>query len=158
MQFDRVKSATRGITWLVQLARYQSGENQVAADDTVLMVQIERVEAMLVQLGTVHDRSFARREKEILEGLESEDSFEQAHKLLGEMIGFEAGKVEEDGSPDPWWIVGDVCLVFEDHAGVKYTLSIDVKKARQVSSHPDWMQANVAASKQAKFLIVLVTP
>jgi len=46
------------------------------------MAQIERVEAMLVELGTVHDRPFARREKEILEGLESEENFEQAHKDL----------------------------------------------------------------------------
>jgi hypothetical protein len=122
------------------------------------MAQIEKVEGMLAQLGTIHDRSFARREREILEGLESEDNFEQAHKLLGEMVGFDAGKVEEEGSPDPWWIVGDVCLVFEDHAGAKNTSSIDVKKARQVSSHPNWIQANVPASQQARILPVLVTP
>jgi hypothetical protein len=156
--FDRAKSATRGIPWLVRLARYQSGDNKVAADDSVLMEQIERVEAVLVKLGTVHDRSFALREKEILEGLQSEDRFEQAHKLLGGIIGFEAGKIEGEGSPDPWWIVGDVCLVFEDHAGAKDSSSIDVTKARQVSSHPAWMLANVPASKQAKILPVLVTP
>jgi len=158
IQFDRAKSATRGIPWLVRLARYQSDPQNVAEDDTVLMEQIERVEAMLVQLGTVHDRSFALREKDILEGLESERSFEQAHKQLGEIIGFEAGKVEEEGSPDPWWIVGDVCLVFEDHAGAKDSSIIDVKKARQVSSHTAWMHANVPACLQAKILPVLVTP
>ena len=69
IQFDRAKSATCGIPWLVRLARYQSGDNKVAADDTVLMEQIERVEAMLVQLGTVHDRSFALREKGNFGGL-----------------------------------------------------------------------------------------
>ena len=157
-QFDYAKSATRGIPWLVRLARYQSPEKRESAEDAVLMAQIEKIEGILAQLGTVHDRSFAQREKEILEGLESEDSFEQAHKLLGEMIGFDTGKVEEEGSPDPWWIVGDVCLVFEDHAGAKTSSSIDVKKARQVSSHPNWMQANVPASQQAKILAVLVTP
>jgi len=57
--------------------------------------------------------------EEILEGLESEGCFEHAHKLLGEMVGSDANKVEEEESPDPWWIVGDVCLVFEDHAGAK---------------------------------------
>jgi hypothetical protein len=51
-----------------------------------------------------------------------------------------------------------VCLVFEDHAGAKDSSSIDVTKARQVSSHPAWMLANVPASKQAKILPVLVTP
>jgi hypothetical protein len=98
------------------------------------------------------------REKEILDGLESEGKFEQAHKLLGDMLGFDAGKIEEEGSPDPWWIVGDVCLVFEDHAGAKSSSSIDVKKARQASSHPGWMVANVPASKETKILSVIITP
>lgn len=156
--FDYAKSATRGIPWLVRLARYQSERKKEAVEDSILMLQIEKLEEMLAQLGTVHDRSFALREKEILEGLESEEKFEQAHKLLGDMLGFDAGKIEEDGSPDPWWIVGDVCLVFEDHAGAKSSSSIDVKKARQASSHPDWMVANVPASKETKILPVLVTP
>ncbi len=142
----------------MRLARYQPDQSQAAPDDTVLMEQIERVEAILVHLGTVHDRSFALREKEILEGLESVERFEQAHKLLGEMVGFDVGKVEDEGSPDPWWIVGDVCLVFEDHVGAQDGSTLDVKKARQVSSHPDWMQANVPASQKAKILPVLVTP
>lgn len=157
-QFDRAKSATRGIPWLVKLSRYQSADAAAAADDSVLMEQIERVEAMLVQLGTVHDRSFALREKEILDGLGSSDNFEQAHRLLGEMVGFDAGKVEEEGSPDPWWTVGDICFVFEDHAGAKATSVIDVKKARQVSSHVVWMQAKIPATQNCTILPVLVTP
>ena len=48
--------------------------------------------------------------------------------------------------------------MFEDHAGAKDSSAIDVKKARQVSSHPAWMLANVPASNQAKILPVLVTP
>ncbi|MFZ0774205.1 MAG: DEAD/DEAH box helicase [Candidatus Sulfotelmatobacter sp.] len=156
--FDGAKSATHAIQWLVRLARYQSPNVQAEAEDTTLMEQIERVETMLTQLGTVHDRSFAIREKEILEGLESEGTFEQAHKSLGEMLGFEAGKIEDEGSPDPWWIVGEACFVFEDHAGAQENATIDVKKARQVSSHPDWMRANVPASREARIVAVLVTP
>lgn len=99
-----------------------------------------------------------RSEKQILEGLASKDEFEQAHRLLGETIGFQAGKVEAEGSPDPWWIAGDVCSVFEDNAGAGEDSIIDVTKARQVSSHPKWMRANVEASSRAKILPVLVTP
>ena len=47
-----------------------------------------------------HGKNDAGEGVGILEGLESEDSFEQAHKMLGEMIGFDAGKIEDDGSPD----------------------------------------------------------
>lgn len=158
VQFDCAKRAASGIPWLVRLARYQSDKPGVGADNAVLMEQVERVESVLAQLGTVHDRSFAKREKEILEGLASKDNFEQAHKLLGEIVGFNAGKIEQEGSPDPWWIAGNLCFVFEDHAGAHEDSALDATKARQASSHPAWMRANVEASVTAEILPVLVTP
>jgi hypothetical protein len=157
LHFDAAKDAASGIAWLVRLSRYQSGHATVVGEDIALLEQIERVEAVLEQLGTVHDRSFVRREKQILQGLASKDEFEEAHKLLGETVGFQAGKVEAEGSPDPWWIAGDVCFVFEDHACGGEDPIIDVTKARQVSSHPKWMRANVEASSKARILPVLVT-
>ena len=84
--------------------------------------------------------------------------FEEAHKLLGEILGFTADNVETEGAPDPWWIIGTVCFVFEDHAGAQHTSALDVTKARQVYSHPGWMKANVEASAAADILPVLVTP
>lgn len=157
LHFDAAKDAASGIAWLVRLSRYQSGHATVVGEDIALLEQIERVEAVLEQLGTIHDRSFVRREKQILQGLASKDEFEEAHKLLGETVGFQAGKVEAEGSPDPWWIAGDVCFVFEDHAGGGEDPIIDVTKARQVSSHPKWMRVNVEASSKARILPVLVT-
>lgn len=157
-QFDHAKGAAVGIPWLVALARFQPDQKSVIADSTFLMEQLERVEAVLAKLGTIHDRSFAKHEKEILEGLALKDGFERAQKLLGEIVGFDAGKVEADGSPDPWWIAGNLCLVFEDHAGAQEDSALDVTKARQASSHPAWMRANVEASETAKILPVLVTP
>ena len=49
-------------------------------ENVVLMEQIERVEALLAQLGAVHDRGFTKWEKEILEGLQSKKKglFERA--------------------------------------------------------------------------------
>lgn len=158
LHFDAAKEAASGIPWLVRLSRYQSEHAKAVGEDAALLEQIERVETVLEQLGTVHDRSFVRREKQILEGLASKGEFEQAHRLLGETIGFQAGKVEAEGSPDPWWIAGDVCLVFEDNAGAGEDSIIDVGKARQVSSYPKWMRANVEASSKARILPVLVTP
>jgi hypothetical protein len=97
------------------------------------------VEATLAQLGTTHDRAYSKREKQIIEGLNSKDHrlFEEGHKLLGEMVGFDTGKDESDGSPDPWWIAGSFCLVFEDHAGAQAGSALDVTKARQSASHPN---------------------
>jgi hypothetical protein len=160
LQFEQAKKAAIGIPWLVALSRSQ---NSVESDETrkeVVMIQVEQLEAVLAQLGTTHDRLFAKREKEIIEGLQSKDSdlFEQAHKQLGEFIGFEADKIESEGSPDPWWIAGDFCFVFEDHSGAQDGSSLDVQKARQVASHPAWIRANVPLATKIKILPVLVTP
>lgn len=156
--FTEAKNAARGIPWLVALSRFQPDEQLDEADDSPLFRQLERVEDVLVSLGTVHDRAFARREKEILKGLDSSEDFERAHLLLGQLIGFEAGKVESNGSPDPWWLADQVCFVFEDHAGAKGASVLDVTKARQAASHPKWVRANVPTAKDAEILPVLVTP
>jgi hypothetical protein len=159
-QFGAAKKAAPSIPWLVDLARYQVDAPSPEDDRKILFCQIERVEAMLTQLGTVHDRKYDMREQEILSGLESIENgpFENAHRLLGEMLGFEAGKEETDGSPDPWWIAETICFVFEDHAGALVTSALDVTKARQASSHPNWIKAHVALKENAECLAVLVTP
>lgn len=158
--FARAKEAATSIPWLVSLSRYQATSAEEVTDNAILMGQIERVESMLQQLGTIHDRAFAKREKQILEGLRSKEKgpFEEAHKLLGEMLGFDADNKEVDGSPDPWWIAGSLCLVFEDHAGAQDSSALDVTKARQAASHPNWMRTNVPAARNATILSVLVTP
>lgn len=159
-QFAEAKKAAVGIPWLVGLSRFQAEEAAEASPDSIVMEQLERVDAVLSQLGTIHDRSFAQREKAILEGLESDKKgpFEEAHRLLGEILGFEAGKEEIDGSPDPWWIAGGICFVFEDHAGAKEDSALDVTKARQASTHPNWMRDHVDACANADIIPVLVTP
>ena len=116
------------------------------------------MEGVLAGLGTLHDRGFARCEKEILAGLSAAGGFEQAQLRLGELLGFGVGKVEADASPDPWWIADNVCLVFEDHAGAEADSVLDATKARQAASHPAWMRANVPACAGAQILPVLVTP
>lgn len=74
------------------------------------------------------------------------------------MLGFNASKIERDGSPDPWWSSGDYCLVFEDHAGARPESALSVEKARQVADHPRWIRENVPELRAAKILPVLVTP
>ena len=158
--FSEAKKAAQFIPWLVGLAREQTPESPSISDNAVLMEQIQRVEAILEKFGTSHDRKFDGREKDILEGLSSDNSavFENAHKLLGELLGFKADNVETDGAPDPWWISGKVCLVFEDHSAARETSILDVKKARQVSCHSSWIQENGEIDHDTEILPVLVTP
>jgi len=157
--FGAAKSAAPTLPWLIQLARFQAADKAEAKDDTMLFEQIERVESVLERLGTLHSRGFDRMEKEVLEGLASAEKgpFESAHVRLGEALGFVAGKRETDASPDPWWTTGNICLVFEDHAGAK-TDTLDATKARQASTHPQWIQAKVPLDKATAIYPVLVSP
>lgn len=160
-EFSLAKDSATGISWLVSLARYSSTpENKEEAETAVILEQIERIETVLLNLGNTYQRSYAIREKEILEGLASKNSvlFEKAHKLLGELLGFESGNQETEGAPDPWWISSKICLVFEDHNEAGDNAELDIKKARQVASHPAWIRANVPAASGADILPVLITP
>lgn len=146
------------ITWLTAFARREVNDAVTAqADDIALQRQVERVGAELTRLGATHDREFAKKEKLILEGLQHPDTFELAQKDLGSLLGFSAGKIESDGSPDPWWISDSQCIVFEDYVDTTDG-TLAVNKARQATSHPDWMRLNVEESKDCDFLTVLVTP
>lgn len=160
-QYRKAKDAAAGIPWLIGLSR--GGTAAAPTPEEVghgtLLLQVEQLEAQLVKLGTVHNREFSARETKIREGLKDGNTFEQAQVLLGEHLGFNAGKRENDASPDPWWLVGNIALVFEDHANAKgETSTIDATKARQAASHPDWMREHVPASIGAQIQPVLVTP
>ncbi|WP_329839703.1 DEAD/DEAH box helicase [Stenotrophomonas geniculata] len=159
VQYRKAKEASVGIPWLIGLARGAAAPSAEEQDQTVVMLQVEQLEAQLVKLGTLHNREFSRREREIREGLEDGDTFERAQVMLGEHLGFSAGKRETDASPDPWWIVGNIAIVFEDHANAKgETAVIDATKARQAASHPNWMREHVPAAVDASIQPVLVTP
>lgn len=160
-EFGRAKEAAPMLPWLVALTRYSAPEEKPDEEDsTIILEQVERMEAALLNLGTAYDKSYVLREKEILEGIVSKNHipFENAHKLLGNMLGFESDNTETEGAPDPWWISSRICLVFEDHAGADASSSVDVTKARQVSSHPAWIRKNIPAAADAEILPVLVTP
>jgi hypothetical protein len=71
--------------------------------------------------------------------------------------GDSAGKIESNGSPDPWWISDSQCIVFEGYV-VTTGGTLAVNKARQATSHPDWMRLDFQESRGCDFLTVLVTP
>jgi hypothetical protein len=96
-----------------------------------------------------------------LHSLTPDDSgpFETAHVALGDLLGFSAGKVQVEGSPDPWWLVkNNVCFVFEDHAGGKTDSCLNTSKARQAMAHPDWIRGNLSYSSEGEIISVVVTP
>lgn len=156
--FKQAKKATSDIAWLSKLAIFTAEPKQFDQEDFLLDKQIEHIESVLADLGTLHMKKFDAQEKMILEGLADADTFENAHKSLGTMLGFEAGKEESEGSPDPWWIIEDLCFVFEDHADAQTDSSLATKKARQTASHPNWIKENLPINDDMKILPVLVSP
>ncbi len=159
--YKAVREAASGLQWLTDqgLSASPSATSSVQEDPAfTICEQVANIEQLLERLGTTHDRRFAEQEKRIWDGLATAERFEEAHKLLGQMLGFRADKVESDGSPDPWWLVGNLCLVFEDHAGAQPNSVLGADKARQVKGHPDWMRANIPETQSATILSVLVSP
>jgi hypothetical protein len=91
--------------------------------------------------------------------LEIDPNLVNSHMLLGELLGFESGNKETDGSPDPWWIVNEnLCLIFEDHSEAESDSSFHIIKARQVALHPNWVYENLPISKNGRVVTVLITP
>ena len=158
IQFEKAKESATGISWLVTLSKYQSTvQNDKPDDNAIITEQLERVESILENLGISHSRHYTQKERQILDGLENANTFEQAHMQLGEMLGFKVGKVESDGSPDPWWIAGNICFVFEDNAGADSEV-LGANKARQAAMHPNWIRENVPLEPNTTIISILVTP
>jgi len=163
IHFSAARDAAAGIRWLSSLARFTLEAEASTSEGEALGLQIERLEAYLLTLGTSHDAKFAKKEKDVLQGLASSDAhiFEAAQRELGELLGFQAGKHEADASPDPWWLSGKYCIVFEDHSEAKPTSALGAEKARQAAGHPNWMRANQSLTRvtsETDILSVLVTP
>ncbi|WP_040726656.1 DEAD/DEAH box helicase family protein [Thiomicrorhabdus sp. Kp2] len=161
--YKAAKKAAKSVPWLVKLSQHLELDPSILETDSLhelVVLQVEKIEAVLSSLGTRHDRSYSQRERQILEGFENESTFENAQKLLGEHLGYDAGKVESDASPDPWWQLGDFCIVFEDYAGAEDTSSLNATKARQAATHPSWIRANVptCSSENVEIISVMVSP
>ena len=148
------------ISWLAKFARKQNLIESTANSEahTAVLTQVERLAANLARLGNTHDREYVKLEAAIMEGVRNHETFENAQKELGNLLGFVAHKVEREGSPDPWWISGNQCIVFEDYVNTTDKGELSVEKARQAASHPNWMAANVPDARGCNMIAVVVTP
>jgi hypothetical protein len=163
-QYDNAARAVGSIRWLSDLARYVGPDRRTSDgtqyDPNALEV-VERLEAVFERLGSATNYNFDEAEGRILQGLLRPDGvgFEAAHVELGRLLGYDAGKVETDASPDPWWRASDrFCFVFEDHAGAGSSGILDATKARQAATHDNWVRQNVPLSQTAEIVKILITP
>ncbi|WP_323635271.1 DEAD/DEAH box helicase [Pectobacterium polaris] len=159
--FLRAKKAANGIPWLSNLYRFAADKKITVEEenDLLIMKQLEGIEMVFAGQGIASSRKFFQEERFITDGLNSEDLFEEAHRKVGHLLGFETGNVETDASPDPWWQLENLCFVFEDHANAKNDV-LDATKARQASSHPNWMREHVDNCKgeNIEIIPILLSP
>lgn len=161
--FRKAQAAAPVLRWLVGLhAEPQAVPASNAVMEPQLAAIIERMETVLENMGTIHDRKYDAEENAILTAiLQDSDgiAFEEGHRRLGVVLGYAAGNSNEDAAPDPWWIADDsLCFVFEDHGEGKSDTVFSVRKARQAASHPEWMRDNVPESSAAEIVPILITP
>lgn len=161
--FRQAQAAAPVLRWLVALrTNAAAASSSDASEDPRLTAMIERLEAILERMGTIHDRKFDAEEAAILNAILQDDNgtlFEDGHKRLGTLLGFSAGNSSDDAAPDPWWIADDsFCIVSEDHAGAKADTVLSATKARQAASHPDWIKANLPELANAQIVPVIITP
>lgn len=158
--YDNARKATNGVRWLYELAKTPSLSLPEAQVDPLALRQVELLEEQLESLGTINNRRFDELEASIRSGIGSDDpnEFERAQESLGTLIGYASGRSKEQGAPDPWWVAeGQFCVVFEDYTDSQPTSTLSVAKARQVSSHPDWIRANLNMAEDGIVIPVLIT-
>ena len=158
--FKKAMKAAPSLKWMVTLAKSSGVESSEHIEDKDLNNVIENFEKQLKKYGLTSNRKYDKEEKFILDGILTGDAkeFEEAQKRLGILIGFEAGNVESDASPDPWWMLSEkLCVVFEDHSeGTKEFF--DATKARQATTHDNWIRGNLPVDADIEIVKVLVTP
>ncbi|WP_414487757.1 DEAD/DEAH box helicase [Stenotrophomonas maltophilia] len=157
--FAAAKNAAIGVRWLIDLGAVNQS-NSVADTDAepLSLEQTEGIQRQLLELGLSQDRTYSRREKDIRLGVNGKDNFESAQVALGKLLGLDAQKKQSDGSPDPWWLLGNECIVFEDHAGGFEENLLSIDKARQAAGHEKWMRSNIVGLEATRITTVLITP
>src|SRR4029453_10903774 len=151
------------LRWLVHLQAsamptVTTGLSQLGSATTAI---VERLECVLEQIGTIHDRKFDAEENAILTALlQTADgkAFEAGHVRLGRLLGYEADNSDDDAAPDPWWIADDTVFVFEDHAEAGGNTVFSATKARQAASHPDWIRENLKLPPTTEIIPIIITP
>lgn len=158
--YERAAGSAPAIRWLSKLV-FSSPENQEQDANKEVLAVVERLELVLEKLGTANNRKFEEKIKQIWESINSSDSdiFEEGHKQLGILLGYDADNSSSTAAPDPWWIADDtLCIVFEDHYPGNQEGCIGANKVRQVASHPKWLQDNDKVSKTTRVVPAIISP
>ena len=110
----------------------------------LMQYNIKRIEKVLIKKGGRGLKIFYQELDRMLELLNSDGhNFEEGHRMLGELAGYDASNPTGTSEPDPIWIVNyDICIVAEDkiYREGKQIPPNDVKEA---AGHEQWIRKKV---------------
>jgi tetratricopeptide (TPR) repeat protein len=162
--YERALNCLPALSWLHlrirDLSRQTANEPKIYDVCPFLEANLERMENVFQSRGYTSIIRFENDAKSIYDGLRSGDSkiFEEAHRLLGELLGFRSKNSSGNGTPDPWWISTDeLCIVFEDKSNSKPENAISVDYTRQAVSHEKWIRSNETLSQSATIYSSLIS-
>lgn len=157
--FKNAHKAAPFIKWLTKLQK--SPEISLAENldkHILLQSQVANMASKFSKFGNINNR-YDKKEKEIREGLRDPNTFEDAQKELGKLLGFISDNEESPGAPDPWWICENKCIVFEDYVNTTKDQSLNINKVRQAASHPKWIKDKFFPQEQeATITPVILSP
>lgn len=156
--FSEASKAAVAVTWLHHLKHEKKNDDGQEIDNLSYYI-VDRLENVLTKIGTRNAFQIDKKIKAVMDGLMNDESkkFENAQKEFGLLLGYDAGKIEVEGSPDPWWLVNEkLGFVFEDYTEGLETSSVSVTKARQASTHDVWLKENLPIEKDAIIYTFLV--
>ncbi len=158
-QFSEALKSAPSVPWLVQLVSGgQTPKEEDHGHSVDEISQVERLESVLLAMGTATNKKFEKKAKSILDGLMDPACFEEAQRQLGELLGFVAGNGRGDADPDPWWLSDTKGIVFEDHANGQPTSVFGANKAKQAAGHPAWLEEYCSEAEGLETIAVIVTP
>jgi hypothetical protein len=159
--FEIAAKSSVTVKWFAKLANKVSKGTIEIHDNTVEIEQFDNMQSLFLKDGLVHNGKFDKREQRVRSYLISGDSskFEESVVELGKLLGFTSGKVEEEGSPDPYWLLNDnQIIVFEANNEASEESVLSTTKARQAATHDNWLKANLELDDTVKIHQVLITP
>ena len=155
--YSRALACLPALSWLhLRIQELSSQPESMPRTDDIcpyLEANLERMENVFQVRGYTSVVKFEKDAKSISDGLRSSESvvFEEAHRLLGELLGFRSENSSGHAAPDPWWISTDeLCIVFEDKSDSKPGNAVSVNHTRQAASHPKWIREHIPLSSSAR--------
>ena len=158
--FQEVLKDNISVKWITTLEQKLYDTKEIKIEDDYVGEVLPQLERVLLEYPTKN--KLEKQISLILKNLtdtsdKSGQKFEHGHMELGRLLGYVSKNINTDGAPDPYWIIGDICIVSEDKI-YKTEKEIPICDAREVSTHEKWMKQNEPLiTKKIQIYTVLIS-